>query len=266
MTSREATSLLPRTAIGGECARWQRSLSDWTALLGYGAIQWPWLLRSPWGGYRRDKRALLDRLRLPADALPNLGSWKADVGFLTRIVDHIETHRPAHVVELGSGASTLVTARALELHGGGMLTSFDQHRDFVEAVRSWLRDHRLAATIDHAPLIPAASPWPGLWYDLGTLPETIDLLLIDGPPWTLHPLVRGSAERLFDRIAPGGSVMLDDASRPGERVIASRWRRRWPDFRWTLAAGIKGTLVGIRNSQIYQYFAILFSPFILSNS
>jgi len=264
MTTREATSILPRADIGYARSGWRRSSADWAALIGYGAIQWPWLLKSLWGGRRRDKRLLLDRLDLPADALPNLGSWKADVGFLTRIVDHIETHRPAHVVELGSGASTLVTARALALHGGGTLTSFDQHSDFVEAVRGWLRDHGLAAHIAHAPLVPAEAPWHALWYDLGQLPERIDLLLIDGPPWTLHPLVRGSAERLFDRMGPGGTIMLDDASRPGERAIAARWRRHWPDFRWTLGSGIKGTLIGIRNSEAYQYIVLFFSPMLLN--
>jgi predicted O-methyltransferase YrrM len=60
--------------------------------------------------------------------------------------------------------------------------------------------------------------------------------------------VRGSAERLFDRIAPGGVVMLDDAARPGERIVARRWRERWPDFEFRLLPGIKGTLMGVRRS------------------
>lgn len=255
MTSREATSFLPRAADVENKAPWRRGPLDWAALIAIGAVQWPWLLRSLWGGRRRDKQVLLDRLGLPADALPNLGSWKADVGFLTRIVDHIEAHRPAHVVELGAGASTLVTARALMLNGGGALTSFDQHGDFVEAVRNWLSDHQLSATVEHAPLVPSDAPWPGLWYDLHKLPERIDLLLIDGPPWTIHPLVRGSAERLFERLAPGGTVMLDDAARPGERIVKAFWQRRWPNFEWRLHQGIKGTLVGIKKAMI-QYIGI----------
>ena len=41
--------------------------------------------------------------------------------------------------------------------------------------------------------------------------------------------------------------MLDDAARPGERVIARRWRREWPDFDFQLVkSGTKGTLVGKR--------------------
>jgi predicted O-methyltransferase YrrM len=264
MTSREATSYLPRMAVADDSSGWRRSVADWTQLILFGAIQWPWLLRSLWGGRRRDKQALLQRLGLPSEALPKLGSWKADVGFLTRIVDHIEQHRPAHVVELGSGASTLVTARALQLHGGGTLTSFDQHGDFVEAVRAWLDEHGLPANIEHAPLVPAEAPWPGLWYDLAKLPDTIDLLLIDGPPWTIHPLVRGSADCLFDRVSPGGSVMLDDAARPGERLVAMRWRRQWEEFDWKLLAGIKGTLVGFKRA-VTQYVVVGYSIMAINN-
>ena len=41
--------------------------------------------------------------------------------------------------------------------------------------------------------------------------------------------------------------MLDDAARPGERIVARRWRRQWPDFSFKLChPGSKGTLVGTR--------------------
>lgn len=82
-----------------------------------------------------------------------------------------------------------------------------------------------------------------------TSPPTIDLLLIDGPPWSVHPFVRGMAERLFDRIPVGGIVMLDDAARPGERHVAGRWRKDWPDFAFSYErGGTKGLLVGRRIS------------------
>lgn len=227
---------------------WRREWHDWAWLLGIGAVQWPWLLKSLWGGRKRDKAALLARLDLPEDALPNLGSWKADVGFLHFLVDHIETHCPQLVLELGCGASSLVIGRALQLHGGGQLVSHDQHDDFVESTRHWLLSHDIHAELHHAPLVRAAEPWPGIWYDLHEVPREIDLLVIDGPPWTLHPLVRGSAECLFDHVRPGGTVMLDDAARPGERIIARRWAKMWPQFRWTRRAGIKGTLIGKRDA------------------
>lgn len=247
MTTREATGLLPR-APDALSADLDVSLADWAHILAFGAIGWPWLLRSLSGGRPEDKAALLARLRLPADALPNLGSWKADVAFLDQIVDHIETARPRHVVELGAGASTLVTARALQLNGGGELTSFDQHADFVEATSAWLGEHGLKVDMRAVPLRRSPGGWPGYWYAVESLPERIDLLTIDGPPWTIHPYVRGAAEMLFDRLPVGGKVMLDDGARPGERVVAKRWRKRWPGFDFRLeTSGTKGTLIGVRH-------------------
>lgn len=243
MTSRDVTGFLPLAEQQGESPR--RSLSDLAWRLGFGAISWPWLLASLSGGRRADKRALLDELSLPHDALPHLGSWKADVGFLRHIVREIERLRPAQVVELGAGASTLVAARALALHGGGRLTSFDQHGGFVDATRAWLAEYGLDADLRHAPLTEEKEDWPGRWYALDRIPGQIDLLIIDGPPWSVHPLVRGAADSLFSRLSPRGVVLLDDAARPGERLVARRWRDRWPhiDFR-LLHDGTKGTLVG----------------------
>jgi len=86
-----------------------------------------------------------------------------------------------------------------------------------------------------------------LWYNHGPLPGPIDLMVIDGPPWTIHPLTRGAAASLFGQIAPGGTVILDDAARPGERLVARRWRKEWPEFDFKLVrSGSKGTLVGTR--------------------
>jgi hypothetical protein len=244
MTTRETTRLLPRSDAAGD-----RRFGDRVSVWAYGAVQWPWLLRSLSGGRRADKLALLDRIGLPHDALPNLGSWKADTMLLTHIVDAIAEVRPRQVVELGCGATTLVAAQALHRIGAGALTSYDQHADFAVSTGEWVAGYGLDADMRHAPLGPAPAGWPGLWYQLADLPEIIDLLIIDGPPWSIHPHVRGSAETLFDRIPVGGRVLLDDAARPGERVVAGRWRKRWPGFEFRLdRRGTKGTLIGIRRA------------------
>ena len=241
MTSREKTGLLSLEHAGPD-----RPLAEKALTIAWGAIQWPWLLRSLWGGKLADKHALLDRLGLPHDALPHLGSWKADTWFLWRIVNAIERLRPREVVELGCGASSLVIAKALELNSAGRLTSFDQHADFVEGTARWLASHDLSASLRHAPIVEDPTSWSHCWYQLPGVPAEIDLLVIDGPPWALNPFIRGRAEVLFDRIRPGGMVLLDDAARPGERVVAMRWKRDWPMFRWNLLPGAKGTLVGER--------------------
>nr|WP_279639209.1 class I SAM-dependent methyltransferase [Sphingomicrobium sediminis] len=181
--------------------------------------------------------------------MPNLGSWKADTGFLHLICDIIAAKRPGRVVEFGCGASSLVISAALKQAGCPAHTSFDQHADFVASTTAWLADHDLEADIRHAALQPIDDDWPGLFYDTGPLEDGIDLMIIDGPPWTLHPMTRGGAARLFKHLSPGAIVLLDDASRPGERLVAKRWRKehRDIDFRlWT--GGEKGTLIGTKAS------------------
>jgi predicted O-methyltransferase YrrM len=247
MTSRETTSFLPLAHADGWQDDLNRTIVESLKTIGFALIQWPWLLRSLSGGSASAKAALIADLGLAPDALPNLGSWKADTGYLSLIVDHIKAVRPRSVVELGAGASSLVTGKALQRYGGGRLTSLDQHSGFVRATRDWLHEHGVDAALHAVPLLPAPGDWHGVWYDTSPVPDTIDLLLIDGPPWTIHPFVRGAAEALFDRLPVGGTVLLDDAARPGERVIAARWRRRWPNFRFELVnRGTKGTLIGTR--------------------
>lgn len=244
MTSRDTTHFRARRDAYGALPR---PLRERLEVYAFGAIQWPWLLRSLWGGRKADKAALLARLDLPADALPHLGSWKADTRFLTHIVDAIEMLRPATVVELGCGASSLVIARALQKYGGGRLVSYDQHQEFVAATGEWLADQGVAADIRHAPLGLPPGDWPGLWYQLADIPPDIGLLVIDGPPWALHPLVRGAAESLFPRLADHAMILLDDAARPGERLVARRWRQRWPGIDFVFdRSGSKGTLIGLK--------------------
>lgn len=245
MTTKLLTGLLAKQSDANLAAR--RTRGEQVFQIAFGLVQWPWLLRSLYGGTQAQKQALLERLGLAPDALPHLGSWKADTYLLHRIVDIIETTRPATVLELGSGATSLVIAKALAQHGGGRLQSYDSYAPFVAAMDGWLAENDCTAAFHHAPLVQRDARWPGLWYDLADVPGSIDLLVIDGPPWAVHPFARGMAERLFPRIAPGGMVLLDDAARPGERYVARRWKKAWPDFAWHYeGAGTKGLLVGRR--------------------
>ena len=150
---------------------------------------------------------------------------------------------------IASAATSLVIAKALTQHGAGKLHSYDQHAPFVAAMGTWLAEHALTAAFHHAPLGQRDVRWPGLWYNLTAVPGSIDLLVIDGPPWAVHPFARGMAERLFPLIAPGGMVLLDDAARPGERYVAHRWKKAWPEFDFHYEnGGTKGTLVGRRRA------------------
>jgi len=246
MSLHHVTPVLPAAAKAIVGATSRRSPGDWAHVLAFGAVGWPWLLRSLSGGSPAARAELLALVDLPDAALPPLGGWRADAGFLLALARRILIHRPAQVVELGGGASTLVAARALALAGGGQLTSYDHHGGFIGETRDALAAHGLVAEVREAPLDAPPGGWPGRWYGLAHLPERIDLLVVDGPPWSIHPYVRGAAETLFERLPVGGAVLLDDAARPGERVVARRWRRRWPGFRFAYAGGGKGLLLGER--------------------
>lgn len=247
MTTKLLTGFLAKQDLANPAG--SRTRKEQAFQIAFGAVQWPWLLRSLYGGTQAQKAALLGRIGLEEGALPHLGSWKADTYLLHRIVDVIEASRHATVVELGSGATSLVIAKALAMHGGGRIHSYDQHAPFVAAMGDWLGEHDLAGTFHHAPLVQRDVRWPGLWYDLTEVPGSIDLLVIDGPPWAVHPFARGMAERLFPLIAPGGTVLLDDAARPGERYVARQWKKNWPSFTFTYeGAGTKGLLVGKRGA------------------
>lgn len=244
MTTKNTTGLLAKSN-----ALDLRTTGERLFQIAFGAIQWPWLLASLHGGSQAEKAALLDRVGLPPGSLPNLGSWKADTYLLHRIVDEIEHLRPQTVVELGSGATSLVIAQALTANGAGQLHSYDQHEPFIKDMQQWLEEFGLGAQFRHAPLTHREVGWPGLWYDLAAIPPAIDMLVIDGPPWAVHPYARGMAEVLFPRIVPGGVVMLDDAARPGERVVARRWRRRWPNIQFNYEGqGSKGLLIGRKST------------------
>ncbi|WP_165374863.1 class I SAM-dependent methyltransferase [Sphingomonas montana] len=223
-----------------------RMLNEWLAVGAAGAVGWPWLLKSLGDGGPTARAALLARTGLDDAALPDLGSWRADADFLNIIAAEILDRRPRTVVELGGGTSTLVAAHCLDQIGGGRLVSIDGSEEFAGETRRLVATRGLDAEVRAAPLDYQDNGWPGAWYAPVPLPDRIDLLIVDGPPWFLHPMVRGAAATLFDRIPSGGTVLLDDAARPGERLVARRWKREWPDFTFERVNNTAGTLVGRR--------------------
>ena len=95
---------------------------------------------------------------------------------------------------------------------------------------------RWAVTVIDAPLTARADDADGLpWYDEAALAdgldralgaETIELLVVDGPPAYAagHGLGRYPAfPVLRPRLAPGATVVLDDIERPGEQDVLRRW-------------------------------------------
>lgn len=195
------------------------------------------------------RRELLALVQLNDAQVPPDGGWVAGADFLLLLARQVLAQKPGLVVEFGSGVSSVIIARCLQLNGGGRLLSFDHDAGFAELTRRRLKRAGVPGEVHAAPLRPGHDGYGGSWYDHGELPDGIDLLVIDGPPaWREEQAEsRGSAApAAFAKLAPGGIVLLDDAARPGERRVAERWRTEFPEISFNGANTQKGVLIGNR--------------------
>lgn len=193
------------------------------------------------------RRELLSLIQLGDAQLPPDGGWVAGADFLLLLARQVLSQQPGLVVEFGSGVSSVVIARCLQLNGRGRLLSFDHDEGFAELTRRRLARAGVAGEVCAAPLRPGVDGYGGSWYGHGELPDGIDLLVIDGPPaWREEQAEsRGSAApAAFAKLAPGAVVLLDDAARPGEQRVTARWRIEFPAIRFEDAETQKGVLIG----------------------
>jgi hypothetical protein len=179
---------------------------------------------------------------LPFFAGPELpwSDWAMRPSAIALLVDEMRGGR-RRVVELGSGGSTVILARAArEL--GARIVSIEHDGMWADEIRGLLRRERLdAARVIHAPLaeldaselaVPSEPTLraPGRWYESEAVRDAcgdgIELLVIDGPPAAEEPdvLIRAPAlPALRDRLADDCTVALDDVSRPADRRTSELW-------------------------------------------
>jgi hypothetical protein len=168
--------------------------------------------------------------------LLSLRGWAASPDFLAIQVANIRQYQPLTILELGSGQSTVLSAYVLEQLGLGHVYAFDDTELFANISRENILRHKLNdhATIIHAPLKDytiQGEIWQ--WYDLDCLPSIakIDLLLVDGPPQYGKnlPMLRYPALPLLaPYLAPNALILMDDADRASERLVAERWQTEFP--------------------------------------
>jgi predicted O-methyltransferase YrrM len=175
------------------------------------------------------------------------GAWAID-GFVARaIVDRIERSRPKTILELGSGSSTALiaaTLKALGMHDTRHI-AVDHHELFLDTTRRNVQAQGLGAMTEFwvCPLKAGENDDPP-WYE--GLPEklkgvSIDLVIVDGPPGTLHPHARRPAlDILKPYLSEGAVLLLDDAGRPAEQATLRIWEQSHPDMKLTFTKAGKG--------------------------
>lgn len=174
---------------------------------------------------------LMDRYR-PLAPLPEVDGWALSPSGLVWLLDAVEQSRPEHVVECGSGTSTLWFAYALKQVGRGHVTALEHQPQFAEQTRRVLQRHGLDewATVVDAPLADFdidGKVYP--WYDIDPVTlGRIDMLFIDGPPAATGEDARFPAlPRLQGVLAPGATIVMDDTQRTDEQEIVRAWRHRY---------------------------------------
>lgn len=162
------------------------------------------------------------------------------------VVFYILQHRPARVVEFGSGQSTVWIARALQRTGSGQLISFDHDPYYYRATERLLQAEGLppghsandlgtrdvAETSNVVDLRLAelteitTDGSTHQWYDTAAIQDLseIDLLLVDGPPGWIQDHARYPAFPVMrDRLAAEAAIFIDDAQRTEEREVITKW-------------------------------------------
>ena len=173
--------------------------------------------------------------------IPPTRSWAASPDLLLTITEIVRKYRPGLVVELGSGVSTLVAAKA----GARKVVSIDNSDEFGGKTISLLKDHKVRGVdVRIAPLQPYANGFT--WYDTSMIKDLkkIDLLIIDGPPGSKNPEARYPALAEFkDKLSSKAVIIIDDVHREGERKLAEDFAKGMPNHHLVILDHEKGTAV-----------------------
>lgn len=169
---------------------------------------------------------LLHRYFPSSDLVLSVGGWAASADFLVVLAEYAIEHKPAVIVECGSGTSTLVLALCTQRNGVGHVYSLEHDVEYAAKTRRRLEAAGLSNLVS---VIDA--PLESGWYTTGAVPNLeIDMLIIDGPPQLDDGLARYPAgAALLTKLK--GVAFLDDADRPAERETVARWRREFRSLR-----------------------------------
>jgi predicted O-methyltransferase YrrM len=187
----------------------------------------------------RQVEALLQLFRgfVPRAPMPSSGGgWALNPTGLLELLFHIDRIRPKVVLELGSGASSIWIAYALEKFGGRLVT-LDHEVKYADQTRFLISMHELdkVAQVRLAPLRSMSIGGEEFdWYDPAVVEDVngIDLLLVDGPPGKTGPGARYPALPMLEpKLAANATVILDDVDRSDEQRILERWLTDVPGLR-----------------------------------
>lgn len=196
-----------------------------------------------WQHYRQTEyySQLLSALQ-PTAPLPPLRSWAASPDLLVTLFYLARREAPSVIVDLGSGASTLILAKAAP---AATIFSIDNSAEYAAKTEAMLKEHGVTnVKIRIAPLTRDSAGVD--WYQrdaLADIPE-IDLLFVDGPPGSKDSSARHPAfHELHRRLSPRAVVVIDDVHREGEMRLAEMFKGALSSHSLEVLNHEKGTAV-----------------------
>lgn len=187
-----------------------------------------------------------------------MGGPSIDTHHARNLLFLLQHHKPRTILELGSGSSTIIIARALQLMGSPpeVHISVDHEARFLRNTEELARLNGVDELIrfEHCPL-QKLEAFPKPWYS--RIPELagsfrFDFVLVDGPPAYAEDAGRTREPALpilRPYLAPNAVVILDDANRPGEQDIIKAWLKKYPEFQLHQANEGKGVAIFTLNAQ-----------------
>jgi predicted O-methyltransferase YrrM len=173
---------------------------------------------------------LVDLLK-PASMLPRTRGWAASPDVLALLMEEVRQRRPRTIVDLGSGASTLVMALTCERFGiDARIVSIDHEPAFAAKTQETLAEFGVTSFVEVrlAPITDVRVDDQMVpWYDVAAFDDLhdVDLVFVDGPPGALAPMSRHPAlPVLLPRLSAQALLVVDDADRDDERTMIERWK------------------------------------------
>jgi hypothetical protein len=161
-------------------------------------------------------------------------SWSAPDEYLDDCINHALTST-GPILECGSGLSTIVVG-AIAKRRRQEHWALEHMPDWTSKVQRHLDRYKLDTVILCS--TPLKDYGDFCWYDvpLRSMPDNFALVICDGPPGGTKGGRYGLVPIMKDRLAPGCVILLDDAVREQELVIAGRWQTEIGAARETLGA------------------------------